>query len=273
MQDTLHHGVKQQAEVIIVSQYPVLNTSHSVSIEDLPLIVFHNIDPMKKSINKDSLRRHICKDLNVTPEGDCINYVVGQKPYNPTTIVQQLDFAFQKSHGEEIILMEHDCLYPEKYIPIVHEMLKDYEMTRVAFNRCYLTTQGFLKFMALYLSGMAFRRNIFGEYIAEKKRQLITKQRIDYLEPYMSDMKATPDEFRIEKWIAIDSYLGKDQDILDIQHGLNYSQCLHVGTSIFNHAFQTHPYWGEYQSYSQLFPQLTKSEKVLCFSGIQELEI
>lgn len=274
VEEVLTHGESTNSEVLIISHYPVLDNHINLHLNNLPLMQFF-IAPMKQKMDKSSIYNHLTKVLAIPARGDCKNYVVGQHPYNPTTIIQQLDAASELCNSDAVILMEHDCFYPEDYVDVCRRVLDAHDAARCINHRCYCTVDGYLRYQRFFLNGLAMRLKPFKQYIENKKKQLWMNKRLSYLEPYVEGLEVLSDGFEVKSYADVDGLLGEDHDLLDLQHGLNYYQCLHVSSQMRSHIIDSHPFWGDAGPYIDLIKtnMLSKSEKVLCFCGVQELEL
>jgi hypothetical protein len=233
---------KNDCELILTSHYPITKKYEEIILSN--------------SINKDNLiYKYIVKDF-IIPDEDLkdINiksYVVGQLPYYYDSIIKQMLLSESKCSGDNIILMEHDCLYPEDYIKIVNGFLDMYDMTYSSFSNTLLNKFGYFKCSggSYVLSTCSFKRDVF-KRIYERKLELINNKKNFLFEPILSSQKRYKDVYKdeifIENHLNIDTFL-KEQCILDVKHNLNTD-----GMLVSSDYFHFHNYWKEDSNYIEL---------------------
>jgi len=103
LETTVENCAKSNSDLIIVSHYPLTDHPQETSI----------------SAKKGSgpLSQFAVKDLVVdTKDINCKEYVVGSLVPSYESIFSQLLLGCEKAETKNIILAEHDCLYPEDYL-------------------------------------------------------------------------------------------------------------------------------------------------------------
>ena len=158
VEDVIRHAEENKCELIITSHYPVLSKSTE---KELP------VDNVSSAFNivgdAKQLDKYVVKDLRIDGGGRATNYVVvPQKQKSPTTIFDQILLSMEVSHGSNIVLMEHDCLYPKNYVSVVNHALNDSSFTYCTNNSLCVSWKGYFKnpFLDFYLSSCSKRGKI-----------------------------------------------------------------------------------------------------------------
>jgi hypothetical protein len=242
--NTINLCKENDCELILTSHYPITEKYEEINLNN--------------STNKkdNAIYNYIVKDF-IIPEEDLkdVNiksYVVGQLPYHYDSIMKQLLLSEEKCSGDNIILMEHDCLYPKDYIKVVNGFLDIYDMTYSSFSNTLLSKCGYFNVAggSYVLSTCSFRRSVFKDTY-KRKLELINDKKQFLFEPYLDIQQkkyrnSYKEEIIINKHLNIDNFL-KGQCVLDIKHNFNTDGML-MGDSYFHF----HDYWKEDSQYIQL---------------------
>jgi hypothetical protein len=259
--NVIKHCKDNNCELIVTSHFPITKSYTTVSIgnNNQPSVPIH---------------RHIVSDLSIDTDGlDVKNYVVGLLPYSHASIIKQILFSEERCSGDNIILMEHDVLYPDNYIPTVERFLGNRDLTYCHLNIAFLNTNGYFNIDAgsLILSTCAFKRNIL-KGIYSKKLELINENKPYLFEPLLNSASKYHIDFYkkesiVENHICIDIFL-KNKCPLDIKHHLNTD-----GMLISDNYYHFHPYWGEDKAYIEMIrsAEIDDKNKKLWNYGIGKL--
>ena len=259
------HAKKNNCELVITSHYPVLSQHIP---EKLPSSNVPNAFDIKG--NEKSLDKYMVKDLRMDGDGVATNYVVGPQKRAPKTIFDQIILSMERSHGSNIVLMEHDCLYPDNYIPVVNDALNDCDFTYCSKNITFVSWKGYFKnlFLDFYLSSCSGNREIM-QAIFKAKRDIFKNNISAWFEPILkkhvedqnSDMVKEfgidKREIIVEDYKCIDDNLGDGVDILDIKHKLNYSGLpKFINSDDFSGYYHQHPYWNSSDKYIEMIKSI-----------------
>lgn len=260
----LKHCKDNNCELIITSHYPITQSYTAFPLSDyIP--------------SSHSIYKHIVLDISI-PDAEIKNdnvksYVVGQLPYSHESIIKQILFSESKCAGENIILMEHDCLYPDTYIPTVERFLNTYNVTYCSFNIAFLNSSGFFNIEngSFILSTCAFKRDIL-KGIYDKKLELIKNNKPYMFEPILDiapkhRQAFYKDEVIVKKHICIDTFL-KNKSPLDIKHNFNTD-----GMLISKNYYHSHPYWRKDEEYINMIKttNIDEQDQKLWSCGIGKL--
>lgn len=264
---------ENDCELIVVSHFPLTD-----KYEKTPLF---NGRPYYRFENgkKDPMYRFLT-ELSVNTSGaDVKSFVVGKMRYKLISIIKQFLFALEQTDADNIILWEHDCLYPKEYVDKAKIGLENSDLAYVYRRRTVVNSEGFFagKNNLYYMSGFSAKRELFLDifkvkerlfYEAENTKDFIFEPILPFLrlkannekggKKYKSHRKPHPDDLVIESNFNLDDVLPEHHDILDIKHGLNQS-----GKKLCRTYSQSHPYWGSVKDY----------EEYMCFEGMSEKEM
>ena len=170
------------------------------------------------------------------------SYVVGNLPHVVSSIVYQILFSLDKCSGENVIMFEHDVLYPDTYFKeVVSELDKGYEF--IYYNNAVNFSQlGFSKDeKSFYLSRFSGKKKCW-----KALYDYLEKSGSTDIEPGFEGTKeiVKRDTLYFKNYKIVD---GKNP-ALDIDHGLNTS-----GKYITGDNYSVDPYWGNMMSISSLF--------------------
>jgi len=256
LKETIRHCENDNCELILTSHYPL---SDEYEIFDLV---------QRETLKCDNLYNHLIKEALITGK-DLKNvkhkiFVVGKMPYSYASIFKQIVLSMEKCEGENIILMEHDCLYPDSYIPSVKKALINYgkNFSYCSFSTCFLNKNGFFKMDngSHCLSGCAGKKKTLME-VFKRKIELAKNNTpfqfepvIDILSPIILSEAKSKNEVIIDGHLCIDTFM-KGEGILDIKHHLNADGFL-MGSKYFH----DHPYWGEDKKYINMISTVPENK-------------
>jgi len=252
--EAVKHCRNNNCELIVTSHYPITEKYETHLLNDT-------------CRNKGDIYNYIIQKPLVSEkdlEGiDAKIYVVGQLPYSCDSIVKQILFSIEHCTGENVILMEHDCLYPENYIPTVEKCLMGYgkDVTYCCFNNCYLNEMGYFNINVgnFVLSTFGFKKEIL-KGIYSRKMELRKEKKPCAFEPiFDTDLyktKTYKDEIIVRNHLYIDTFLGDYKCPLDIKHHLNTD-----GFLIAKDYYHSHPYWGNDKQYIDMILSAKVDEK------------
>jgi len=274
LESTLKEAIKsckENYELIITSHYPVLEKFTEIPMEE---------GEYKDDINyktgeryKSKIYDHIVEDLQIKTDNPNIkNYVVGRLPYSVESLFTQIVLSCEKAKYNHVILLEHDCFYPENYISVVKKYLieHNYDFTYCSFARCFLDSSGFFTIddnvaLGYLLSSCSGKKELL-KNLFQRKLDLLKEKKVILCEPLLdihSSLKAKGlEEYKreiiIKKHLCIDVFI--KNAILDIRHELNASD----GPSAYDHKyFQDHEYWGNSKKYIDMIKELKVDEEDL----------
>ena len=170
-----------------------------------------------------------------------IAVVTGRLRYSPETIAHQIVHAIRRTNVDKIILMEHDVLYPENYIPLMSAALDGADFA-LYDKYLFMDGDGFfgtdMEFR--HLSRYAARREALEEFFMSK----IEEDRFSILEPvFTQHFSGDPDADMVHGVVV-----SGDAPVLDIKHGANAAGQIIVG----EHRLMD-DYWGFHPKYLSLF--------------------
>lgn len=262
--NALKHCKDNNCELIVTSHYPITQSYTTVFLGNNNL----TSNPIYQYIVNLSIPDSELEGVNIK------NYVVGQLPYSHESIIKQILFSIDKCSSNNIILFEHDTLYPINYIPTVERFLNDYnkDMTYCGFNITLLNKDGYFNIEngSFVLGTCAFKKNII-KGIYERKLELIKSNKPYTFEPLL-DIHSVhkrnfyKDEIIVKNHICIDTFL-KDKCILDIKHNLNTD-----GMIIGENYHHYHSYWGDDKKYIDMINiDISENNQKLWNYGIGKL--
>ena len=143
LNNVIKHTQENNCELIVTSHFPITKQYEEISLNS------------KKSYGEDvrpdgeqersKIYDYIVKDVVIEPNINYKSFVVGKIPYSLNSILKQIVLSLENASHENIVLMEHDCLYPNNYISTVNKALTDYQkdFTYTASQTIFLNTLGF----------------------------------------------------------------------------------------------------------------------------------
>ena len=215
----------QGTEVVIVSQYPVLDGYEFINFPQIPERKYPKLEPLilKEPILKRS-------DLSVKIR----NFVIGPKEFSMQTIYHQMLIAASKTDAECISIAEHDVFYPEDYFSKCFAVLA--AGFPVSFWRSVkmFNSNGFFDIVHIYaLSRYGLRKETLVKMYNEK-----LERGSNFAEPLLKNCEITMVTGENDHMFNDYAFLSGN-DVLDIKHGLNTS-----GQVIVDKFELSHPYWG-----------------------------
>jgi len=212
-------------EVVIVSQYPVLDIYETV---DLPNVPTKKYDKLESLILKEPILNKESVEVKVS------NYVIGPKEFAMTTIYHQMLAAVEKTDAKYIAIAEHDVFYPHDYFR------KCFAVLDAGFPVCYwrsvkmFNVNGFFDIVSIYaLSRYSLSREVLVKTYSEK-----LKFGSNYAEILLKGCDVMVVIGEKDTVYSDYAYLSGNE-VLDVKHGLNTS-----GQVIVDTFESTHPYWG-----------------------------
>ncbi len=222
--------------VVLVSHYPVFS-EHVVSTidNDGSFLRCHEkykeitcTKPFLDNCIDSGGEKNAFKEVNIT------NVVVGEQEYSINTIFKQLQVGL-KYCNENIVIFEHDVLYPFGYTGKMINKLNLGCDICVWKNCLYWCYQGFFKSNeGMWFSRFSFKKNILEEHVL---RSIETGT--DQIEPCLKNIGKTDGFYVYDNYTLIDGI-----EVLDIKHGLNTS-----GYMLFDEHEKEHFYWGKMDKY------------------------
>jgi hypothetical protein len=199
---------------------------------------------VKASFNQfeDSRLTKVCVKLSKTVSNNRISpYVVGRLPNKIGSIISQIMFSLKVAKGQNIIMMEHDVLYPKHYLKdVLFELAKGYEFV-LAKNSLAFSDLGFSKNPGHFLSRFSGNKDSwieFYNYLIDKDSKQV--------EPGLRGIEKTESR----NVLYYDNYgiYDNKNPVLDIEHGLNtYGKCK------YDEYCDNDNYWGDKKGISSLF--------------------
>ena len=246
-------------ELIITSHFPV--TSSPIKSPLVSEINYKNdFNAKENKFYKSDLYDYIVKDLKIDTKYK--NFVVGKLPYSYESIFRQILFSLEQASNDNIVLMEHDCLYPKGYINAVKKCLITYQypFAYCSFANCFINERGFfdISFRKFLLSSCSGKKDLFNKMFSTKLKLMIENKPYKY-EPLLSietDKKQYKEDIVVEKHICMDKFL--DGPILDIRHKLNASPDVLMRDGDY---FQKHEYWGDAKKYIDMIEAININRK------------
>lgn len=244
LKETIKHCKNNKCEFILSSHFPLSEKYENVKIGD-------------QDVTNDPIYDYLVRQPVITEDDtngiDHKMLTVGKLPYSYLSIYRQILISLERCKGRNVILMEHDCLYPDNYINAVKKALIEYrrDFSYCSFATCYLNREGFFKINSgsYCLSGCSGKKDLLIE-IFKRKIKLAENNEAFKFEPIINIMDAlmilkekAKGEIIISDHICIDTFI-KDGCILDIKHNLNAD-----GLLVSKDYFHYHPYWGEDKKY------------------------
>jgi len=256
--------LKNDCELIITSHFPITKNYEEIDISESPEDRMYSgkINTETKEARIASIYKHLVKDIQLDLDSDYKSYVVGKLPYVHKSIFKQIIFSLSKAKGETIIFMEHDCFYPEEYIAIIQESMKNNDFGYIHKKYCYFDFEGFFKADTRFvLSGCSGKTELLSS-IFNRKLELLNTNQPCYFEPILD---LAPDDFKnkykgeifASNPICIDSLLPENHDMLDIKHKLNQGGQLSIlktspGAMQNYIKLESHPYWGNSSTFMDM---------------------
>lgn len=270
LSSAVKHAKINNCELILTSHFPLTNDYIDKKMFDSPFYA-DEIDPVTRKSSKSPLYDYLVKETILTSkeiEGvDIKSYVVGKLPYNITSIVKQIILSLDMCSGDNIIFMEHDCLYPDNYVKTVETSLTNFgkDLTYCLYNICYLNFEGYFVPVdpnGLWLLSFAGKKDLLRN-IYERKLELSKSNKKIFLEPILSCHDSyvksiEPRDMAVKNNICIDKFLGKDRPILNIKHKLNAD-----GYTAGDKYFHDHLYWGNDKQYLDMMSEILGDNRIL----------
>lgn len=268
----IKHAERNNCQLVICSHFPVFDEYENIDIKEIEkrdnyFKEFNaetgkyesKISPLYDYVNRETIN----KPKNIKS----INIVTGKLPYNAHSIFYQILYSLNVATGNYIFLMEHDCLYHEKYISTILDLNKKFNK-KISFtkNSLFMNTEGYFKIEnSIALSGISGEKEFLKEIIGNKLN--IYKNKIDFFEPIFDFHAASYIEKGVDiykfKEIIIDSHICTDDhlpnSILDIKHGLNSGG--NFG-EINKNYHNNHEYWGYHIKYLCLIEDVKVGTKM-----------
>ena len=262
-ESAITHAKNNGCELIITSHYPISN-----SYIDHPLgptsSYKPDFDPTTQKFKQSDIYNYIIKDLKVETSCNHIKtFVVGKLHYSYESIYKQILFSLKQCSNENIVLMEHDCLYPKGYIEAVKKCLVSYQyhFAYCSFANCFLSEEGFfdISLRNFLLSSCSGKKDLFQKIFSTKLKLLQENKKYKF-EPLL-DIEPQKDRYDkeevvIEKHLCADKFL--DGPILDIRHQLNSSPNILVREGEY---LQEHEYWGNAKQYIDMIRAIEVEHK------------
>jgi len=220
----------EDTELIIVSHYPVREDWIE---KDLPGIKKETHDRLSDAILKTPI--DLCSPHVISAETRVKNIVVGEREYSIETIIAQLKLAASFATSDNIIIFEHDVLYPENYIDYVVEGLKRADVVYWKNSVYFDVNNGFFSPFTVAFSRYAFKKDAFLRFIEAK--EIDSK----YFEPRIDGFcESTIGKTNIDKdGFSSSCLVLHGEDVLDIHHGMNAT-----GNMVVEEFDDLHHYWG-----------------------------
>lgn len=210
--------------VVVVSHFPVFFSHTPVNIE-------------VEEERHISLDDALIKEPFVNPDAflaEGINIVVGERRYDYTTILRQMEVGL-KYCGDNVIIMEHDVMYPHDYLETMIESLeKGYDFV-VWGKHCFLTFSGYIPGPNyILLSQYSGTKEAWSKYVSDSLKQMPS-----VFEPpiYASDGSILDGCLKL-----IDV-----PPVLDVKHGFNTTG--NISSDTFE---DWHEYWGPFDKMQTL---------------------
>lgn len=243
---TVGHALGNDCELVIVSQFPITkNYDKEILSEDQ----FYAEDHLG---NTPAIYDNIVTlgwDITV-PNSQYI--VVGKLPYTLESIIRQILVGLKRMSCDNVLFMEHDCLYPVDYICAADKAFGLRDFTYVSFMHRILSYEGYwdLKQPAFVLGASGGNRKLMIE-VFENKLKLIREGKPFRFEPMLIiepaiKLNQYPDEIYIESSICMDTFLEENHKVIDMKHGLNQNGYLNADA---DRAEMTDPHFGDAGNY------------------------
>lgn len=159
----INHAKNNNAQLLVTSHFPLFENYIDVSSE---------FGGLKEDNLPEDYKKLCIKDLNLTRTPYITNFVTGKLPYKPKSILDQLIFSCEHCFTDNIILFEHDCLYPLEYIKTVEKQLNKNDITYCMAAYYMVNKKGFYACEPHpYLSSFSGKREVFSD-IFKKKREM-----------------------------------------------------------------------------------------------------
>ena len=260
LKEVIKHSEENDCEAIMISHFPVLiNHEKNEDLLEGNEIYQNDFDKDTGKTKKSEIYNYIVKDIRIENK-NAKNYVVGKLPYSWESIFKQILLSLEKTNADNIILMEHDCLYPSNYIENVEKLLNQFDFTYCSQNHSFLNPNGFfnLESDVFVLSGCSGKKELW-KRVLNKKIELINNKKPFFFEPILDiepsvKKEKYPEEIIINKHVCMDHFLGAGHSILDIKHSLNSDGML------LGNYYDQHEYWGEAKRYTKLLNDISDSK-------------
>ena len=256
LNDAHDHAERSSSELIVASHFPVLKSFIKIN-DDINLTIDNKINVLNKIVS-------LSFDFN-----NSRNYVFGKLPYSLETILEQLLYAIKLAESDKIIIMEHDCLYPDNYVDVMSDCLDKEDIAYISKAKVFLNFNGFFNTIEqLTMSNIAWKKDLAIKVIERKLRLAKENGTFEAFEPIIyrkEDMERKPllramleqiknDPNRdipiLDFVCADDIFIKVNKVALDIKHGLNQSGYIKVNEDKY---FEFHEYWGNSYDYTSLF--------------------
>ena len=227
-------------DIVIVSHYPVLEDYVE---ENLPRIERVSHPQFQSTLLKEPLisREFVSR---WPPIENLTNLVVGERKYSMDTLCDQMALGVAYSKTDNIIVMEHDVLYPSSYTYYMSKAL-DYGASFCCWRKgVILSSEGYFKTPGwLMFSRISWRRGFLGRYLAALAQLESYSLEPEILSDSCGDTQETFGDYEGHdlkaKYAMVDDPTGEDYDVLDVKHGLNST-----GNIVVKEYYDDHPKWG-----------------------------
>ena len=256
--EVVKQAKENECELIITSHFPITEEYEEFSLGETNYA--KDINQNTGRFQVSDIYEYVNRNTQIdTSNINCKSFVVGKIPYSLESILKQIHFSLEKCRGKNIILMEHDCLYPKNYIKTVNHVLTNYqkEFTYCSFNTVFLNEHGYFNIpnKSFLLSGCAGKKELL-KGLFQRKIELIKSKSPFTFEPILSvepeaKKERYPQEIIIDKHICIDSFLGENNSILDIKHHLNADGYFR------GEYYSDHALWGNAKQYKDMIDSVS----------------
>ena len=242
-------------ELVIVSHYPVTDEYKSV---DLPIVALSGHEGIGDAIVKNPILS--VRNCNIPVR----NFVVGERAYSLETIYAQLMLGLEHALCENIVIVEHDVLYPSGYFRSMIDALNSGVDFCCWRNCSFFCRYGFYEVpRSLAFSRFSFKSHFLSRFISSvsQEEMLVMEPEIDLdCGAFSSGEHGIYDDYGINaKYTILEG-----EDVLDVKHGLNSS-----GNVFVENYEENHPYWGNEKKWLNLigddFDQVALSNPIYAY--------
>lgn len=232
-------------DVVVVSHYPVLNNYIE---EDLTRIEKMNHEQFKNVILKNSIV-HCDSFCDVS----CVtNIVVGERAYSVETLCDQMALGLKYSKADNVVVMEHDVLYPDSYVDYMSKALDNGTSFCCWKNGVVLSSNGFFETPGwVMFSRFAWKKSFLIKYLASMEEFKSTVLEPIIMSASLGNTGETYWDYEAyglkAKYTTVEDSTGIGNDVLDVRHGLNSS-----GNIVVEKYYDEHPKWGNKNLWSDL---------------------
>jgi len=185
LNEALKHSQENDCELILTSHFPLTKKYEVVKLGEEHY--YEDMSPITREKKKSSLYDYIISG-NIIEDDRVKAYVVGKLPYSLDSIIRQLLLSMEVCNGENIILMEHDCLYPKNYIESINKAVNGYnkDLTYCHYANVFLSSNGYCNQSnpTLFLGNCAGKKDLFKE-LYTKKLELFLSGKSRLFEPLL----------------------------------------------------------------------------------------